>query len=269
MTLSDDRNITIHITHSTDDGMSTSRAPQHKLSGQNSQIQVHSSVPMLQLSSVQLTMRIKHPSTPARRNPCFDGADGHDSDALDLHDRAVLDHGSTDWYPVDDTPVAGHNSDMLERRQHGDSDTEEAKHEENHSGPSCGMNAVDHRHNASSQQDVFELLDAGIHHEIVANPKRRKQGIQLKASCSLKPLAELAPSIWLPGYRSAMSSRAILLPTISHALSNVGIGQARSADLKAKLTEASSASTRLLSDHRDARQPYHCSKFRPATSVRL
>lgn len=88
-----------------------------------------------------------------------------------------------------------------------------------------------------SQADTFDILDAGIRNAITANTTRSVKGVRLAGSESFKNLADIAPSIWSPGYRAAMSSRSLLLPTISHALSRAGIGNTKSITLRSKFSE--------------------------------
>ncbi|KAI6862242.1 hypothetical protein KC338_g3245 [Hortaea werneckii] len=81
----------------------------------------------------------------------------------------------------------------------------------------------------SSEQDVIEfqtnealrLFDVAFRAAIAEQPRRFGHGIKIKNATKLKRLADVAPSTWSPDYSSDISSRAVFLPTISHALANV------------------------------------------------
>jgi hypothetical protein len=88
-----------------------------------------------------------------------------------------------------------------------------------------------------SSQDILELFDAGLRCSIVAKPKGLSKGIQVVSHESFKRLSSIMPSLWSPGYFSGVSTRAVMLPTVSHALSNVCGKHARSATLRNKLAE--------------------------------
>ncbi|KAI7476271.1 hypothetical protein KC351_g9559 [Hortaea werneckii] len=81
----------------------------------------------------------------------------------------------------------------------------------------------------SSEQDAIEfqtnealrLCDVAFRAAIAEQPRRFGHGIKIQNANKLKRLADVAPSTWSPGYSSDISSRAVFLPTISHALANV------------------------------------------------
>ncbi|GAB1727475.1 hypothetical protein NU195Hw_g5964t1 [Hortaea werneckii] len=81
----------------------------------------------------------------------------------------------------------------------------------------------------SSEQDAIEfqtnealrLFDVAFRAAIAEQPRRFGHGIKIKNANKLKRLADVAPSTWSPGYSSDITSRAVFLPTISHALANV------------------------------------------------
>ncbi|KAI7321200.1 hypothetical protein KC326_g2361 [Hortaea werneckii] len=81
----------------------------------------------------------------------------------------------------------------------------------------------------SSEQDAIHfqasealrLFDVAFRAAIAEQPPRFGRGIKIKHAHKLKRLADIAPSTWSPSYSSNISSRAVFLPTISHALANV------------------------------------------------
>ena len=75
--------------------------------------------------------------------------------------------------------------------------------------------------------EIGELLDAAVRHAISSSPKRLSKGIRVVSHESFTPLADLAPSLWVPGHQRALSSRSIFVPTISHALASIGRSSTR------------------------------------------
>ncbi|KAI7541603.1 hypothetical protein KC331_g8465 [Hortaea werneckii] len=69
--------------------------------------------------------------------------------------------------------------------------------------------------------DALRLFDVAFRAAVAEQPRRFAHGIKIKNAHKLKRLADIAPSTWSPAYSSDISSRAVFLPTISHALANV------------------------------------------------
>lgn len=68
--------------------------------------------------------------------------------------------------------------------------------------------------------EALHLFDVAFRTAIAEQPRRFGHGIKIKNTDKLKRLADIAPSMWSPGYLTDVSSRATFLPTISHALAN-------------------------------------------------
>ncbi|KAF2160405.1 hypothetical protein M409DRAFT_29251 [Zasmidium cellare ATCC 36951] len=90
---------------------------------------------------------------------------------------------------------------------------------------------------SSNHEHLFELFDAGLRLAITSNSSRLPKGVKLVTNESFKHLADTFPALWSPGHLSALSSRAVFLPTISHALANVCGVHAQGQVLRAKLAE--------------------------------
>ena len=86
-------------------------------------------------------------------------------------------------------------------------------------------------------EDVMELLDAATRYCISNTPQRLSQGIKITRRESFTHFSDFAPSLWLPGYLPAVSQRAAFLPSLSHALINIGGKHSRSISLRHKLDE--------------------------------
>ncbi|KAI6832112.1 hypothetical protein KC332_g13011 [Hortaea werneckii] len=69
--------------------------------------------------------------------------------------------------------------------------------------------------------EALRLFDVALRATITEQPRRFGHGVKMKNAHKLKRLADIAPSTWAPGFSSDISSRAVFIPTISHALANV------------------------------------------------
>lgn len=88
---------------------------------------------------------------------------------------------------------------------------------------------------------LLQLVDAAVRLAITEAPRRLGNGMRVNDVGSFKRLESVAPSLWSPGYLEAISSRAVFLPTISHAFSNVACTHAKSASLRPKLARLDGA----------------------------
>ncbi|KAK4549857.1 hypothetical protein LTR36_005158 [Oleoguttula mirabilis] len=89
---------------------------------------------------------------------------------------------------------------------------------------------------------MLQLVDAAIRLAISNAPKRLGKGVRVSNTDTFEHLADIAPSLWSPGYLPAMSDRAVFLPTISHALKSIGT-KSGNASLRSKITMLSARPT--------------------------
>ncbi|KAH9817389.1 hypothetical protein Tdes44962_MAKER05513 [Teratosphaeria destructans] len=69
------------------------------------------------------------------------------------------------------------------------------------------------------------------------------KGFRLRNIEGFASLSDIAPAIWSPGYITAVSSRAVFLPTLAHALVNVA-DKSRSVDLRSAVSRLQSMGSR-------------------------
>ena len=106
---------------------------------------------------------------------------------------------------------------------------------------------------------ILNMVDAAIRGAISGTPTRLPKGISIKRGESFRALAAIAPSLWSPGYLPAIASRAVFLPTISHAIRSVCNVNTRSNGLKARVQD--------LGNHVYKRSPrYSMHKTSPANA---
>lgn len=245
ITLSSDRIVAVQISRSDDESAATERHKYHRLSHglPSAEVEVPSEVSTLQLNSVHLELRIDQDRESKRRKlsrldeewlhpkvlePCR----RLNSDELDVTEASAPMLGSQTVEP--DLQRPPHDLIRPLRKRSSGSQGISSTH------MICGSHQGS---DSNLEQHILDLLEAGICHAIIANPKRpaHAPGIKLREVSSLYPLAEFVPSVWMSGYFTAMSSRSMFLPTISHVLSHIGIGNARSTTLRMKLAEVSVA----------------------------
>ena len=105
-----------------------------------------------------------------------------------------------------------------------------------------------------SSNAILQLVGPALRLAISDAPKRLAKGVKPCKSKAFTQLANLAPSLWSPSYLSRVSSRAVFLPTISHALANVAGKATTSASLRSKVAALSPLTTGLNDDHGSVRK---------------
>jgi hypothetical protein len=90
----------------------------------------------------------------------------------------------------------------------------------------------------------LNILLAAVRFAITKNPIKLAKGIRIVSSKSFRHLSEIAPAVWSPGCCRGLASRAVFLPTIDHALGTVGVTNALSKTLRAKMAEVQRRSGR-------------------------
>ncbi|KAI4720980.1 hypothetical protein E4T48_02739 [Aureobasidium sp. EXF-10727] len=114
-------------------------------------------------------------------------------------------------------------------------------------------------------EDTIGLIDAALRLALTNLTPKALMNIKITERSSFKHLDEVCPAMWSPGHLEALASRAVFLPTISHALSNSISQRARSFPLKEKLKEISRQEYSLVSNDRHS-EP---STLQTAVSIRL
>lgn len=84
------------------------------------------------------------------------------------------------------------------------------------------------------KEAILDMVDAAIRMAISDSRRQLANGISLTGIESFRHLAELVPTLWSPKYLPAIASRAVFLPTISHALDSVCARHAKSQKLDEK-----------------------------------
>nr|POE85516.1 hypothetical protein CFP56_43832 [Quercus suber] len=128
--------------------------------------------------------------------------------------------------------------------------------------------------------DLVQLLASGLREAVSESPRRRVDGVQPDDKNSLLRLSNIAPALFSPGYLSNISSRAVFIPLLSHALLSVGFKHAYSSSLRSKFTQLLHVDSNMTAtaQHEDPEQETIASKlfdlvrrglFNPKASRRL
>ncbi|KAK4496634.1 hypothetical protein PRZ48_012614 [Zasmidium cellare] len=88
-----------------------------------------------------------------------------------------------------------------------------------------------------TNEDLLDLFDAGLRLAITTHSGRLPKDVRIASNESFKHLADVFPAVWSPGYMSAVSSRAVFLPTVSHALAKICGEHAQCSTLRSKFAE--------------------------------
>ncbi|KAH0275620.1 hypothetical protein KCU91_g4455, partial [Aureobasidium melanogenum] len=83
----------------------------------------------------------------------------------------------------------------------------------------------------------IDLIDAALRLALTDLSTKALTGKKITEKSSFKHLDDICPAMWSPGHLEALASRAVFLPTISHAMSNSISQRALSIVLKEKLRE--------------------------------
>jgi hypothetical protein len=70
-------------------------------------------------------------------------------------------------------------------------------------------------------ETLLSSLEVGLRHVMCALPNRKSRTNIIVSNEDFTSLAVIAPALWVPNYHRSLSERAVLLPTISHAIAKV------------------------------------------------
>lgn len=88
-----------------------------------------------------------------------------------------------------------------------------------------------------STDPVIALIDAGLRYAMLSPPSRGRRSMKVVSSEDFKHLSDIAPSLWSPGYNCLIADRAVFLPTISHAITNVSHNHVMRGSIETKVKE--------------------------------
>jgi hypothetical protein len=85
--------------------------------------------------------------------------------------------------------------------------------------------------------DVLQVVEAGLKHATLKPATRKFKSATVSSNESFKYLSSVAPALWVPDYHRTVASRAVLIPTISHAIANVSSRASTNLRLKEKVRQ--------------------------------
>jgi hypothetical protein len=72
-----------------------------------------------------------------------------------------------------------------------------------------------------STGDVLQVIEAGLKYATSKPSTRKVKTATVSSNEGFEPLSSVAPVLWVPDYHRSVASRAVLIPTIGHAIANV------------------------------------------------
>ncbi|KAK5676063.1 hypothetical protein LTS10_011353 [Elasticomyces elasticus] len=208
------------------------------------------------LEVVHLAMKITCPqkdkrhrrSDDVRSLTCSPSAVLSDLGACLTATDMLFDDPSTDTDFLDDMILESYDEDLVGEHETmspytlSTSDETPFPLESPFLGPSMRSNDVEPEVDAEYNIDaILELINASVSMAISENVRPPNKNIRVRGGKKILRLQAIAPTIWLPGYLPSVASRAVFLPTISHALDSVAKGSelmARLPGLMAHLHES-------------------------------
>lgn len=85
--------------------------------------------------------------------------------------------------------------------------------------------------------DVLQVIQAGLRFATLKSPSRKVKYATVSSNEGFKSLSNIAPALWVPDYHRSVSSRVVLIPTISHAIANVSSRASTNAGLSEKVRQ--------------------------------
>lgn len=85
--------------------------------------------------------------------------------------------------------------------------------------------------------DVLQVVEAGLKHATLKPSTRKVKSATVSSNEGFKSLSSIAPVLWVPDYHRVVASRAVLIPTISHAVANVSSRASTNLRLKEKVRQ--------------------------------
>jgi hypothetical protein len=88
-----------------------------------------------------------------------------------------------------------------------------------------------------SVRDILQVVEAGLKHATLRPATRKVKSATVSSNEGFKSISSVAPALWVPDYHRVVASRAVLIPTISHAVANVSSRASTNLRLKEKVRQ--------------------------------
>jgi hypothetical protein len=106
-----------------------------------------------------------------------------------------------------------------------------------------------------STKDLLQAIEAGLRFATLKSPIRKVKSATVSSNEAFKSLSGIAPALWVPDYHRSVSSRAVLIPTISHAVANVSSRASTNLGLSEKVRQLARQQSRE-DDHEGSRSAH-------------
>jgi hypothetical protein len=120
-----------------------------------------------------------------------------------------------------------------------------------------------------STGDVLQAIEAGLKYATLKSSTRKIKSATVVSSEGFKSLSSVVPALWVPDYHRSVAGRAVLIPTISHAIANVSSRASTNLGLGEKIRQL--ARQRSCKDNQTAQNNVRvrATEFQDALSVQI
>jgi hypothetical protein len=120
-----------------------------------------------------------------------------------------------------------------------------------------------------STGDLLQAIEAGLRHATLKSPIRKVKSATVSSNEGFKSLSSIAPALWVPDYHRSVSSRAVLIPTISHAIANVSSRASTNLGLSEKVRQLARQQSRKDDQDGSSNAHVRASELQDALSVQI
>jgi hypothetical protein len=120
-----------------------------------------------------------------------------------------------------------------------------------------------------STADVLQVVVAGLKYATSKSPARKVKSATVSSNEGFKSLSSVAPALWVPDYHRSVSSRAVLIPTISHAIANVSSRASTNLGLSAKVRQLARQQSRNVNSEGSSNAHLRARELQDPLSVKI
>ena len=118
-------------------------------------------------------------------------------------------------------------------------------------------------------EDVLQVLETGLKYATSRSPPRKIKSVTVSSNESFKSLSSIAPALFVPDYHRSVSSRAVLISTISHAVANVSSRPSENLGLGEKVQQLARQQFRTFDQGGSSNVRVPASESQKTLSVRI
>lgn len=120
-----------------------------------------------------------------------------------------------------------------------------------------------------STGDLLQAIEAGLRYVTLKSPIRKVKSATVSSNEGFKSLSSIAPALWVPDYHRSVSSRAVLIPTITHAIANISSRASANLGLREKIRQLARQQSRKDDQDSSSNARVRASELQDAVSVQI